>query len=530
MGKRRRPMSIKTATSSDKNIVDRSRKRSATSVLVKDLRQRVTAANTVPIAFEAELMQGFAANHRNAFVAMPLFIAIIAVIAGGSVGYFAAGWWFLVTSLTYGLLAVLSRRYMDESSQEPEDTVLARWRRTFLLALLLVAACWSIFALVGCFQCDGDTYSIVQFSTILVFQAITMIMTYGFGTCLLITSAPATLVLSIRFMLSYDPAQMLMGGIILGSQAFFYLMADRFKLSVLSILEHKAVKETLIAELETAKSISEEARRRAEEANMAKSRFLATMSHELRTPLNAILGFSEVMQEEVLGPVGNASYKGYINDINSSGKHLLNVINEILDLSRIEAGRQELQEESIRLAHVVEEAWHMVQLKAKNKGINVISQFEDNLPLIWADERAVRQITLNLLSNALKFTPNGGTIWLKVGWTSSGGQYLAVKDTGPGIAEEEIPIVLSSFGQGSIAIKSAEQGSGLGLPIVQALMHMHDGKFELKSKLREGTETIATFPRSRVLEVMHPVRDGIQPAKAKSSTASLLRRPASAQG
>ena len=139
------------------------------------------------------------------------------------------------------------------------------------------------------------------------------------------------------------------------------MIAGRFKLSVLSILEHKSENETLIAELETARSISEEARRRAEEANLAKSRFLATMSHELRTPLNAILGFSEVMQTEVLGPIGNETYKDYVNDINKSGMHLLNVINEILDLSRSEAGRQELVEEAIRLDHVVEEAIAMLQ-------------------------------------------------------------------------------------------------------------------------------------------------------------------------
>jgi two-component system cell cycle sensor histidine kinase PleC len=229
------------------------------------------------------------------------------------------------------------------------------------------------------------------------------------------------------------------------------------------------------------------------------------MSHELRTPLNAILGFSEVMQTEVLGPISNPTYKEYVTDIHNSGNHLLNVINEILDLSRIEAGRHELQEEPIRLVHVVSEAIHMVQLRAKNKGIVLTTQFEENLPQIWADERSVRQITLNLLSNALKFTPSGGNVWVKVGWTTSGGQYLSVKDTGPGIPEDEIPIVLSTFGQGSIAIKSAEQGTGLGLPIVQALMHMHDGKFEIKSRLREGTEVIATFPRTRVLEVMRPV-------------------------
>ncbi len=515
-------MSIKTSNSSDKNIVDRRRKRSATSRVVKDLRERVTSNNSAPIAFELELMQSFAENHRNAFVAMPLFIAIVALISAGFAGWVVALWWFLSTSLSYGLMAVLSNRYLREAETE---NVLSHWRLTFSLAIGLIAICWSSFALYGCYDCGVGNWSIIQFSTILVFQAITMILAYGFGSCLLQTSAPPTLALAIRFMITLDPAHMLMGGILLGSQTFFYLIADRFKLSVLSILEHKAEKETLIAELEIAKSISEEARRRAEEANLAKSRFLATMSHELRTPLNAILGFSEVMQAEVLGPVGNPSYKEYVTDIHNSGQHLLNVINEILDLSRIEAGRQELQEESIRLAYVVEEACHMVQLRAKNKGINIVQQFEDNLPLIWADERAVRQITLNLLSNALKFTPTAGTIWLKVGWTSSGGQYLSVKDTGPGIPEEEIPIVLSSFGQGSIAIKSAEQGTGLGLPIVQALMHMHEGKFELRSKLREGTEVIATFPRARVLEVMPQVKD---PTRRKDNARAILgqRRPA----
>ncbi|MEM1316921.1 MAG: ATP-binding protein, partial [Pseudomonadota bacterium] len=138
---------------------------------------------------------------------------------------------------------------------------------------------------------------------------------------------------------------------------------------------------------------------------------------------------------------------------------------------------------------------------------------------VWADARAVRQIVLNLLSNALKFTPSGGTIWLKCGWTSGGGQYITIRDTGPGIPEEEIPIVLSSFGQGSIAIKSAEQGTGLGLPIVQALMQMHEGRFDLRSKLRAGTEVTATFPRSRVMahEQRQPARQQVENAPAMSA-------------
>jgi len=129
------------------------------------------------------------------------------------------------------------------------------------------------------------------------------------------------------------------------------------------------------------------------------------------------------------------------------------------------------------------------------------------MPRLWADERAVRQICLNLLSNAIKFTPQGGAIWLKVGWTAAGGQYLSVKDTGSGIPEHEIPIVLDTFGQGSNAIKSAEQGAGLGLPIVKSLIELHGGSFSLKSKLREGTEVIVTFPPERVMSALEPVAD-----------------------
>jgi two-component system, cell cycle sensor histidine kinase PleC len=231
------------------------------------------------------------------------------------------------------------------------------------------------------------------------------------------------------------------------------------------------------------------------------------MSHELRTPLNAILGFSEVMAHEVLGPMENATYKEYAQDINTSGQHLLNLINEILDLSRIEAGRQTLSEECIKLTDIAEDAIHLMTLKARAKDIKIVNLFEPAMPVIWADERSVRQISLNLLSNAVKFTPPGGQIIVRVGWTNGGGQYISVKDDGPGIPEDEIPIVLSAFGQGSIAIKNAEQGTGLGLPIVQAMMQLHGGIFELRSKLREGTEALAIFPRSRVATAMKKINE-----------------------
>ena len=141
-----------------------------------------------------------------------------------------------------------------------------------------------------------------------------------------------------------------------------------------------------------------------------------------------------------------------------------------------------------------------MRLRAENKGLKLVETFEPALPELWADERAMRQICLNLLSNAIKFTPNGGTVTLQIGRTATGGQYLSVKDTGPGIPEDEIPRVLKSFGQGSLAQQSAEGGTGLGLPITKGLTELHDGNFELKSRLRYGTEVIVTFPRKRVME------------------------------
>jgi len=304
-----------------------------------------------------------------------------------------------------------------------------------------------------------------------------------------------------------------------GVHIYFIWLINGLNSTVVAMLEFRAEKDALIAELEQSKSISEEARLRAEEANLAKSRFLATMSHELRTPLNAILGFSEIMRSEILGPHNNPTYKEYANDIHQSGQHLLNLINEILDISRIEAGRYELHEVPLDLAEVIEDCHRLMRLRAENKGLKIVEMFEPNLPQLWADERAVRQICLNLLSNAIKFTPTGGTVMLKIGRTGIGGQFLSVKDTGPGIPENEIPRVLKSFGQGSLAHHTAEGGTGLGLPITKGLTELHEGAFELKSKLRYGTEVIITFPRKRVMEALPRLAEPgeIQPDKPRTA-------------
>ncbi len=482
-------------TSIDKNIVDVSKNSSASSSAVRDFRSRLASIGDGTIAYEEELLKSFARNQANAAYIMPILIAIIAVVSSHWQGWYMAAQWAIIAIIAHGLLSYGSRKYLRASDEKKS---LKKWRFLFFGSQLFIALVWAVYTSIDCTTCVDNQYSIVQFATVLVFQAVTCMLTYAFRNAALVMVVPASAILATRFFITYEPAMILMASIILSAIVFFYVIADRFKKSVITMLEHTTTKEILIAELETEKSISEAARNRAEEANMAKSRFLATMSHELRTPLNAILGFSEIMRDEHMGPIDNKIYKDYINDIHNSGAHLLKLINEILDISRIEAGKHELKEEKVKLISVVDEACHMISIKAKQKNVTLTTKYEEDMPTIWVDERAIRQITLNLVSNALKFTPTGGEIIVKVGWTSKGGQYISIKDTGPGIPEEEIPIVLSSFGQGTIAINNAEQGTGLGLTIVQALLQMHQGKFDLKSKLREGTEAIAYLPKDRV--------------------------------
>jgi two-component system cell cycle sensor histidine kinase PleC len=311
---------------------------------------------------------------------------------------------------------------------------------------------------------------------------------------------PMTAALALRFALTGDPFYWSMAAVAVGIHVYLIFLASGLQATVIAMLEYRAEKDALVGELEQAKSASDEACRRAEAANLAKSRFLANMSHELRTPLNAILGFSEIMKDELLGEIENPTYKSYSSDIHKSGQHLLNLINQILDLSRIEAGRYELKEEPVNLTEVMDDCQNLLKLRLESKGLKVVEDFAANMPRLWAEQRAVRQVCLNLLSNAIKFTPQNGTITLIAGLTRRGEQFLSVNDTGPGIPEAEIPRVMSPFGQGALTTQAAEGGSGLGLPIVKGLVDLHGGRFELNSRLRQGTEARATFPAHRVMQ------------------------------
>jgi signal transduction histidine kinase len=260
-----------------------------------------------------------------------------------------------------------------------------------------------------------------------------------------------------------------------------------------------AMRQAENANLAMAEMITEldRSRREAEEANRSKSRFLAVMSHELRTPLNAIIGFSDIMTTQVLGPVGNPRYLEYAADIRTSGLHLLALINNVLDLSKVEAGKFELFEEDVQISAVVATAVKLVSRQASEHGILMEVAVDPEI-IIRADERALKQIAINLLSNAVKFCRDGGRVRVVAGSTEEGGVKLSVSDTGIGIAAKNIERALTPFSQIDEPVTRKSAGSGLGLALVKSLTELHGGRLIIDSVVGSGTTVRCLFPPSRV--------------------------------
>jgi two-component system cell cycle sensor histidine kinase PleC len=234
-------------------------------------------------------------------------------------------------------------------------------------------------------------------------------------------------------------------------------------------------------------------------ADRAKSEFLANMSHELRTPLNAILGFSEVMKLEVLGPLGSAKYRNYAGDIHTSGAHLLSLINDILDLAKIEAGKVELRDDLFRISQLAEMTVGLFHVQTEQAGITIASEIGPD-PLIRFDLRSAKQIAFNLVANAVKFTPPGGSITVGTATGVDGWLRISIRDTGCGIAPEDQGRVFQSFGQGRHDVALTQKGTGLGLPIVLGLVQLHGGQVELDSAPGKGTTVTICIPPDRQLE------------------------------
>jgi PAS domain S-box-containing protein len=249
-------------------------------------------------------------------------------------------------------------------------------------------------------------------------------------------------------------------------------------------------------------------------ADRAKSEFLANMSHELRTPLNAIIGFSELIGSESFGPVGDPKYSDYAQDISESGKHLLALINDILDLSKIESGHMELVEENVDVADTIRSCLRLMGERARNGGLELTAEIDEaTISLLYADLRMLKQILFNMLSNAVKFTPPGGQVTIRAWHNRHSGYIIQVEDNGIGMALDDIPKALSRFGQIDSALGRKYEGTGLGLPLTKSLAELHGGSLDLQSEAGAGTTVTVRFPARRLVAQSQTSAEPAPPAR-----------------
>lgn len=389
--------------------------------------------------------------------------------------------WFWTAAWAIGLCVVWWLLYpKTPAASHPDDPTLVR--ATIRHTLFGSIAFCATFASHGLFfWIPGDAVNNFAIALVLLGACLTALMTAAYPPY-------AVIVLFIfmgslqALMAAQGGAYLALTGLALVFSAFFVGMIAHlhgYCLRMITLQDHK---DALIDQLRA--------------SNQAKSAFLANMSHELRTPMNAILGFSEVIKDELMGPSNKPIYRSYAADIHASGAHLLGLINDILDLSKIEAGKFELKEKEFDLADIAEIAVRMVTLKIAEKQIALSVAIPRGVT-IWGDAHAFKQIALNIASNAVKFTPVKGSIDV---WLTTDEESLTIhtRDSGCGIRPEDLERVFESFGQGRHDVAQVEKGTGLGLPIVRGLMRAHGGDATLSSTLGKGTTVHLTLPLSRV--------------------------------
>jgi two-component system cell cycle sensor histidine kinase PleC len=446
------------------------------------------------------LLRGVVESITSNRLVVPIFgLAVCAMFSHAVALKDLVGWYIQVLIGIVPQIIVLNR--IPPGTLSSED--LRKWSLRVAAANLFVIASWSTLGIW--LWLKGDTNSnhimieLLLAATFAAHAAIT-------GSCRTIARPALVLYLAVLVVV---PLQGLFVSETFTRSAFMVAVAPLYVgfVALISRRNRKRARaaimlaqerDTLMAELVMAKLESDRGREQAEAANRAKSQFLANMSHELRTPLNAILGFSEIISSRIFAKDDERTVE-YANLVHSSGKHLLALINDILDLAKIEAGRWQLQEAELSLHAVATDAVQQVMWRAQNDKIALENAVDPRLETVFADERSIKQILLNLLSNAVKFTPEYGTVKIFARRLADGGMLVGVSDTGIGIAAEDQAKVFDSFGQGKHDVAIADKGTGLGLTIVKGLAEAHGGTVRLESEVGVGTTVSLRLPAARVM-------------------------------
>ncbi|MBV1934645.1 MAG: hypothetical protein KUG59_08135 [Parvibaculaceae bacterium] len=388
-------------------------------------------------------------------------------------------------------------RKLTLSKEKIQRVDIARWSTQIGLSGFLVTICWcGVFVLFQ--QQTHSSLPMLALVGVSVALAPSLVLACSFLPAIWWSTTPLVMTLWAMLWRVDDPLYFYLSCLAPVLIPAFYHMARQVNILLQQSVFLAIEKQDLAIALANETSELELSRCRAEDANKAKSLFLANMSHELRTPLNAIIGFSEVMKLELFGKHIQPSYQQYSSDIHHSGQLLLGLINDLLDLSRIESGRFDLSTDILSLQEISTECLNLIELRAQGQKVDLQNNIASDLPHLLADGRAIRQILINLLTNAVKFSPAHSTVSLHATVDQDGGLLISIKDQGPGIAPDEIHLILESFSQGVEGIARPGSGSGLGLAIVQSLVNQHDGKLNIESTLGEGTNAQVWLPPVRM--------------------------------
>ncbi len=442
-----------------------------------------------------EMLHIFARNQLRVALAMPLLALLFAAASMVWVSVPVALLWLALYFVVEVVQIMLARRCLQE---RPRGAAVEDWMLRFSASELAHAAVWFMPLFIFWQPGEGAQHLFIG-ASLMAAMAIRLLVANNFLPLVTTGGGVIALGVAIRSLMAGETLHLAMAGMIVVLGLFFLQLSRRLQLTTREMLQYRYQREQLIRDLARQRDAAERARQQAEEANRAKSRFLATMSHELRTPLNAIMGFSEIISNEFLGPVAQPRYKEYASDIHRSGSYLLNLIEDILDLSRIEAGRVELQEEVVDVVAEALSAIDMLSMKAEQRGVQVAYIGNERRLELLGNARYIRQIWINLLGNAIKFTPAGGRVSLNVRRLQGGNLALEVSDTGEGIPAAELDKVMQSFSRGASAERRAVEGAGLGLSIVNGLARLHDARVELQSQEGQGTTARVIFPARRVI-------------------------------
>jgi two-component system cell cycle sensor histidine kinase PleC len=458
-----------------------------------DFEQSLPSEQGTP--WQGDLLQMFLRNQIHVAPTMPILAVLMGVTAMLWTPVLVVLAWMVGAIGCNAMQIFMCRHYFkqERSTDEQRD-----WIGMMSASELMLGTFWVVPLFLFWPNSDG-TEGAFLLAAIMAVSAVRFLIVSNFMPVLIAGTGVITIGVALRCVSQGEPIYFALAGVIITLEVFFLFIARQLQETARDMIIFRGQKDVLIAELKLARDHAESEKHKADTANRAKSTFLANMSHELRTPLNAILGFSEVLEREMFGPLSNNTYKDYAGDIHNSGRYLLTLINDILDLSRIEAGRRDFRDEPITLREAFDNAIRLLEKSAAAKAIAIEFDVPDSVPRLLGDSRAIGQIIINLVSNAIKFTPNHGHVLVTARRANNGAIELSVKDNGPGIPAEEIEQAMSAFTRGSLATKKAVDGAGLGLSIVKGIMELHDGRVSIKSVVGEGTEVICEFPAKRVL-------------------------------